>query len=104
MWTLTSSPTIVSPTLPDLKQRLADLGARLTQTERAVLGDVDPAWAAWSRLVTADLDAAEEALTQADLARTGGDRARAQRRLAVAQARLQDATSRVAEWETEHDG
>lgn len=92
------------PTLADLRQQLADLYDRLTQVERAVHNDVDPEWAALVRIVTADMDAAAEALTQADLARTGGDTARAKRRLAVAWERLQAAGNRLAEWEVEHGG
>lgn len=97
---LASAPT--APTLADLKQRLQDLYGRLTQTERDLHADTDPAWTALVRLVTADLDAAQEALLQSDLARTGGDAARAKRRLAVGWERLQSAGTRLQDWEAEH--
>lgn len=94
--------TTPAPTLADLKQRLAALYDTLVQTERAVHADTDPAWTALVRLVVADLDAAQEALVQADLARTGGDIERAKRRLAVAWERLQSAGTRLCDWEAEH--
>lgn len=99
---LALTPT-APPTLADLRQRMQDLYARLTLVERAVHGNEDPAWIAFTRLMTADLDAAEEALLQADLARTGGDTPRAKKRLHVAWNRLQEAGTRLGEWEAEHE-
>lgn len=99
---LTLSPT-APPTLADLRQRIADLYDRLTLIERAVHGNEDPAWIAFTRLMTADLDAAEQALLQADMARTGGDTPRAKKRLHVAWDKLQEAGTRLGEWEAEHE-
>ena len=96
------APTI--PTLDELKQRMAALYDQLKQAERVVNDDIDPDWLAASHAVIICLDATQEALTQADMARVGGDVARARRRLSVAWNKLQEAGSALAEYEVTHGG
>jgi len=98
------TPTLACPTVDQLKTRLAALYDRLKQAERVVNDDVDPEWLAVAHAVTVHLDATEEALTQADMARTGNDLLRARRRLAVAWDKLQEAGNALAEYEVAHGG
>lgn len=99
---MTLAPT--APSLEDLKARMAALYDQLKIAERVVNDDVDPAWLAASHAVTVALDATQEALTQADMARIGGDVARARRRLSVAWDKLQEAGNALAEYEVAHGG
>lgn len=97
-----ANPTLTPPTVADLKQRLAALYDSLKQTERLVNGDVDPELLAVAHAVTVHLDAAQEAVRQANLARESGDTARAQRRLAVGWTKLQEAGAALSEYEVAH--
>lgn len=94
------APTV--PTLEDLKARMAALYDQLKQAERVVNNDIDPAWLAASHVVTVYLDATQEALAQADMARTGGDVDRAKRRLKVAWDKLQAAGKALADYEVDY--
>ena len=96
------APTV--PILEDLKARMAALYDQLKQAERVVNQDIDPAWLAASHVVTVSLDATQEALTQAEMARTGGDVDRARRRLKVAWDKLQEAGNALAEYEVSNGG
>ena len=96
------APTV--PTLEDLKARMAALYDQLKQAERVVNGDIDPAWLATAHAMTVSLDATQEALAQADMARTGGDVDRAKRRLKVAWDKLQEAGNTLAEYEVSNGG
>jgi hypothetical protein len=99
---MTLAPTV--PTLEDLKARMAALYDQLKIAERVVNNDIDPDWLAASHAVTVALDATQEALTQADMARIGGDVPRARRRLSVAWDKLQEAGNALAEYEVMHGG
>lgn len=99
---IATAPTLTAPTLDQLKQRMAALYDRMKQAERALNDDIDPEWLAVAHAVGVCLDATEEALTQADMARTGNDPARARRRLSVAWNKLQEAGDKLNAYEVEH--
>lgn len=96
------APTV--PTLADLRARMAALYDQFKAAERAVNGDIDPAWLAASHVAVVSLDAAAEALRQADLALTSGDTPRAKKRLGVAWDKLQQAGAALDEWEADYGG
>ena len=86
--------------LNDLRERITQVIDRAHAIERQIAGNIDPRWATIAFAVTTRLDAAEEALLQAELAIDVGDGDRARRRLNTARQKLSEASQCLGEVET----